>query len=299
MSGKTKISHAAILVANLIYGANFSIVKIAMPEYIKPAGFITLRVAFAAVLFWILEKVSRTSMKIEKQDYFKLFLLGLFGVAINQLLFFEGLSRTSNINAALIMTSNPVLVILMAGLLVGERITSVRVGGILLGIAGASCLILMSGTKRGNASMQGDAMIFVNALSYAIYLVQVKPLMRKYNAWVVIRWTFFFGFILVLPFGWKQVQAINWTSFTNAVWFSFIFVLFCTTFLAYLLNAYGLQYLSPSVVSFYIYLQPVFATVISLFISHEQLSVWQGVACLLIFTGVYLVSKPAVVRING
>jgi len=157
MSGKAKIAHAAILMANLIYGANFSIVKIAMPGFIKPAGFILLRVAFAAVLFWILEKVSRTGRKIDREDYFKLFLLGLFGVAINQLLFFEGLARTSNINAALIMTSNPVLVLLMAGLLIGERITPVRIGGILLGIAGASFLILMSGTRRGNASVQGDA----------------------------------------------------------------------------------------------------------------------------------------------
>jgi len=138
----------------------------------------------------------------------------------------------------------------------------------------------------------------VNALSYAIYLVQVKPLMRKYNAWVVIRWTFFFGFILVLPFGWNELSQVEWNSFTGWVWFSVIFVLVFTTFLAYLLNAYGLQYLSPSVVSFYIYLQPVFATIISLSISNEKFLLWHAMASLLIFSGVYLVSRPAESRSN-
>lgn len=87
-------SHAAIFAANLIYGANFSIAKIAMPHYIRPAGFILLRVGFALLLFRIVEWATRTGSPVERKDHWRFFLLGLFGVAINQSLFFEGLSRT-------------------------------------------------------------------------------------------------------------------------------------------------------------------------------------------------------------
>ncbi|MCC7232193.1 MAG: DMT family transporter [Bacteroidia bacterium] len=286
-------AHLSIFLANLLYGANFSIAKISLPAYIQPSGFILLRVVFACILFYILMKVLKAGMKIEKKDYLKFFLLGLFGVAVNQLLFFEGLSRTSNINAALIMTANPVMVLIVAAFLVHERISSRRVLGILSGLAGAGTLILMSGSgNHGKADWHGDLMVLTNALSYSVYLVMVKPVMQKYNPWVVIYWTFFFGTLLVIPFGWHELSVVNWNSFTAVVWGSVFYVLFATTFLAYFFNTYGLQHLSPSVVSFYIYLQPVIATIISLLIAQEKPNLLQFVACICIFTGVYLVSTP-------
>ena len=139
-------------------------------------------------------------------------------------------------------------------------------------------------------------MIFFNALSYAIYLVLVKPLMAKYNAWVVIKWTFFYGFFLIIPFGWKELTTVEWTAFTWPVWLSVVYVIIFSTFLAYLLNTYGLKYLSPSVVSFYIYLQPVFATLISIILAQEEPALIHALSCLLIITGVFLVSGPPLVR---
>ncbi len=291
MTSKTK-AHIAAFSANLIYGANFSIAKIVMPGMIRPNGFILLRVFFATVLFFIMRFLYRIAIqKMERKDVIRFFLLGLFGVAINQLLFFQGLSLTSNINAALIMTSNPVMVVLIAGILIKERITLVRLIGIVLGVIGAVSLITMS-KSHGVGSFSGDSMIFINAASYAVFIVMVKPMMKKYDPWFVLSWTFFFGLLIVIPFGFSDVLAIQWSQFNAVHWSAIIFVIFFTTFLAYLLNTLALKELSPAIVSYYIYLQPIFATIITLYIMHDSVKWIHAFACVLIFTGVYLVSNP-------
>ncbi len=291
MTSNTK-AHLAVFSANLIYGVNYSIAKIVMPDLIKPAGFVVLRVFFATLLFFLMRFLYKVSFqKMERKDVFRFFLLGLFGVAINQLLFFEGLSLTSNINAALIMTSNPVMVVLIAGILISERITMVRLIGILLGVIGAVSLITMS-QNHGVGSFSGDLMIFINAASYAVFIVMVKPMMKKYDPWFVLSWTFFFGLLIVTPFGLTDVLAIQWQAFDLIHWSAIIFVIFFTTFLAYLLNTLALNELSPAIVSYYIYLQPIFATLITLYIMHEPIKWIHAFACVLIFTGVYLVSNP-------
>ncbi|HRH64701.1 MAG TPA: DMT family transporter [Bacteroidia bacterium] len=286
-------AHVSIFLANLIYGANFSIAKIAMPQYISPSAFILLRVLCATGLFFLLDRGHTDRKPVERKDYLRFFELGLFGVAINQLLFFEGLSRTSNINAALIMTSTPILVTLMAFLFLKEHLKWIQSGGIALGLAGAVTLILHYQTSTGKATAIGDLMIFINAASYALYMVRAKRMMKKYDTWQVIKWTFVFGLLLVIPFGAPGLTKVEWQTFTPAVWSAVAFVLIFTTFFAYLFNTYGLKHLSPSVVSFYIYLQPLFATLISLLITHESIGPVQVLACILIFAGVYLVNAPA------
>ena len=286
-----KKAHLAAFTANLIYGANFSIAKLIMPGMIRPNAFILLRVVFATLLFFFMYQFTKSGEKIERRDYFRFFLLGLFGVAINQLLFFQGLSLTSNINAALIMTSNPVMVMLFAGILIGERITLLRITGIFLGILGAGTLIFSNKTT-GTGSFTGDLFIFINAASYAVFIVMVKPMMKKYDPWFVLSWTFFFGLLIVAPFGFADILAIQWEAFTAIHWSAIIFVIFFTTFLAYLLNTLALKELSPAIVSYYIYLQPIFATLITLYIMHEPIKWIHAFACVLIFTGVYLVSNP-------
>lgn len=297
MTSKNK-AHLAAFTANLIYGANFSIAKLIMPGMIKPNAFILLRVVFATLLFFFMYQFTKTGEKIARGDYFRFFLLGLFGVAINQLLFFQGLSLTSNINAALIMTTNPVMVMLFAGLLIGERITLLRITGILFGIVGAATLIFSNKTNT-TGSFTGDLMIFINAASYAVFIVMVQPMMKKYNSWLVLTWTFFFGTLIVIPFGFNDVTLVDWTAFGFTHWSALIFVIFFTTFLAYLLNTLSLKELSPAVMSYYIYLQPIFATAISLAIHHDPLKWVHLISSLLIFTGVYLVTKPTFVKANS
>ncbi|REJ80878.1 MAG: DMT family transporter [Bacteroidetes bacterium] len=292
-------AHLAILTANLIYGANYTIAKFAMPEYINPSAFILLRVLFASAMFFLVSLFLRDAKTIERKDIFKLIQLGFFGVALNQLLFFEGLSRTSNINAALIMTTTPILVTVMAFFILKDKLALSQITGILLGMAGAVMLILQFRHSSGQADSLGDLMIFINAASYALFLVRAKPMMNKYGTVTVMKWTFIFGTAFVLPFGIPTMKDVEWDLFPAEAWFSVFFVLLFTTFFAYFLNTYGLNHLSPSAVSNYIYLQPLFATIIALWLAGEIISLMQVIACIFIFTGVYLVNSKAFVKIKS
>lgn len=285
-------AHLALLGANLFYGAGFTVAKHIMPRLIQPLGFIFIRVSVVMLLFWLSyfggEKF-RT--KIARKDWLTLVLGGLFGVALNQMLFFMGLNLTFPIHASLIMMSTPLLITIIALFVLKERLKPQKALGLLMGISGA--FLLMSAGKEitmtGNSAM-GDFFVFLNAASYAIYLVMIKPLMQRYRPIIVIRWVFFFGFLFVLPFGYPQFAAIDWSQFQATDYASVAFIVICVTFFTYLWNIYALQHLSPSTAGAYIYLQPIFAAIISMVVIGEQLTWIKLLATILIFTGVYLVN---------
>ena len=285
-------AHLALLGANLFYGAGFTVAKHIMPRLIQPLGFIFIRVSVVMLLFWLSyfggEKF-RT--KIDRKDLLTLVLGGLFGVALNQMLFFMGLNLTFPIHASLIMMSTPLLITIIALFVLKERLKPQKALGLLMGISGA--FLLMSAGKEitmtGNSAM-GDFFVFLNAASYAIYLVMIKPLMQRYRPIIVIRWVFFFGFLFVLPFGYPQFAAIDWSQFQTTDYAAVAFIVICVTFFTYLWNIYALQHLSPSTAGAYIYLQPIFAAIISMVVIGEHLTWIKVLATILIFTGVYLVN---------
>ncbi len=218
--------------------------------------------------------------------------LSLFGVSINQSLFIKGMSLTSPISGAIIMITSPLIVLIIGNLILKEKITWQRISGILIGLGGAALLILTStlaSSKQDNAL--GDLFIFINALSWGTFLVLVKPLMAKYHTVTVLKWVFLFGCFILIPLGWGGMTDVVWSSLTDRTWFDILFVVVAVTFIAYLMNIYSLKILSPTVVSAYIYLQPVFAAAIALYLGKDELSWQKIVSALLIFAGVILASQ--------
>lgn len=296
MKGSNLKAHLAVLSANLLYGANYSVAKIAMPEYILPFAFITIRVCLAAILYFILFKFIVKAESI-KGKYKMFMLLALFGIAINQLLFFKGLSLTTPINAALIMTTNPITVLIIAAIFLGERITKLKIGGVLLGIIGAASLILYGNklvVSQSNAF--GDLLIFINSISFAVFLVLAKPIMKQFQPLTVMFWLFFFGVFMVTPFGVGELPEVDWKTLPTEAYLSIAYVVLGTTVVAYIFNLYALKNLNASTVSTYIYLQPVFATFFALLFGKDMPNVLHLIAAILIFTGVYMVSKPSIAK---
>lgn len=286
------LPHLALFLVNLIYALNYSIAKDVMPDYIGPSGFILLRVIGGSLLFF-LTYIFFIKENVELKDIVRLLFCGLFGVAINQLFFFEGLNLTTPINAAIIMTVSPILVIIFSAIIIKEKITIRKLLGIFLGIVGAATLILKSGSiSLDNTFFVGNILIFINATSYSIYLVLVKTLMTKYNPITVMFYVFSFGLIFVLPFGLNELLEVNTQSFSKIIYLKVAFVVICTTFLAYLFNAFALKTLNPSVVSTYIYLQPVLASLVAIFLKSDSLDFIKILSALFIFSAVYLVSIP-------
>ncbi|MES2629446.1 MAG: DMT family transporter [Bacteroidota bacterium] len=291
-------SHLSLFAVNLIYGVNFLIAKGLMPALIGPSGFIVIRVIGATLMFGLLWLFLSREKITNKKDLGLIALCAVFGVAVNQLFFFNGLCLTSPINASIIMVSTPVLVLGISSVLIKERITGRKLVGLLLGTLGAVALILTrGGTSTGSSSLAGDIMVFLNALSYAIYLVIVKPLMLKYKPLTVITYVFLFGLPMVIPFGWTEFRAVNWNVFNTGQWLAIAFVVIFVTFLAYLLNTFALKYVTASVSSVYIYMQPFVATVLMYIIAvgfggpSVDLTLVKVLCGVSIFSGVFLVTR--------
>jgi len=282
--------HIAILGANLIYGINYTVAKDVMPNFITPFGLVFCRVVGALFLFWCVHLFNYE--RVEKKDLLLLAACGFFGVFANQMMFLYGLDNTTPINASIIMVSNPILVLIASAIILKAKITYLKIGGIAVGITGALLLLLVNKNfSFGSENFLGNLFIFLNAMSYGIYLVIAVPLMRKYKPLTVITWVFTFGIIYVFPVGIPDFLQIKWHLFTPLIWFEFSFIIIGTTFFAYLLNIYGLKKLNPTIVSTYIYLQPLFAAIIAIWGGKDGLDWVKIVAALLIFSGVYMVSK--------
>jgi drug/metabolite transporter (DMT)-like permease len=288
---KNLLAHLSVIAANIIYGLNYTIAKEIMPDYLQPFALTLCRVVVASVLFWLLSFFYQTE-KIDRKDIKTLIFAALFGVAVNQLMFLKGLNYTSPIDASIIMTVNPILVLLVSAVVVGEVINFRKISGIIIGATGAILLILMSGGQLDFSSdnFLGNLLVFLNALSYGIYLVIVKTLMMKYKPATVLKWVFSIGFLFIFPVGYEELSQTLWQSIPAYIWWAIAYVLIATTFLAYLLNVYGLQYVNASTVSIYIYSQPVIASFVSVVLGKDSLNVIKILATLLVFTGVYLVS---------
>lgn len=290
MSPKVK-AHAALFFVALIYGINYTVAKDVMAGYIGPRGFILLRVLGASILFWVFHAFSKTE-KVDKKDFWRLAVCGLFGISMNQMLFFEGLNLSTPINASIIMTVNPVIVLSLSALVFKEKLTSLKIVGIVLGMVGAIHLISGGGkvSLLESDTAFGNLLVLGNATSYAFYLILVQPLMKKYSALTVIKWVFLFGLFYTVPFGWKQFADIKWMSMSWLIIGETAFVVVFTTFIAYLFNIYAMKTVTGTTVSIYIYFQPVFATLSSFIVGADLLTISQVFSAALIFAGVYFVS---------
>tara|TARA_B100001248_G_scaffold88749_1_gene65296 strand:- start:60111 stop:61010 length:900 start_codon:yes stop_codon:yes gene_type:complete len=288
---KIILAHTFLLFANLIYAINYSFAKDVMPTFIMPSGFILLRVLGAFFLFFLLHKILIRE-KVEAKDLLRLVACGFFGVAVNQLFFFEGLNLSTPINASIIMTINPIIVIIISFFMLKESFGIKKIFGVLLGLVGAGILILNNGEiDLSNNLRTGNILVLINASSYAFYLVIVKPLMTRYNPITILTYVFGFGILFVLPFGYDELWNVKWNIMPKTIFWQIIFVVFCTTFLAYLFNAYALKNLNPTTVSIYIYIQPVLASVFAVFWGIDKINNEKITSALIIFIGVYLVSQ--------
>lgn len=280
-------SHIALFIANTIYALNYILAKDVMPEFISPKAFILIRIMGALVIFMFIHKVFIRE-KIDKKDMLYIIICALFGVVINMLCFFEGLSLTSPINASLIMITTPLLVYIIDVTFFNRQHTYGKLFGVVLGLIGAF-LLITEGSLHFRFHNIGDILVFLNASSYALYLILIKSMMQKYKPITVLAHLFFIGFIIVLPLGYTEFFEINFYLLPFDIILKVLFVVLCTTCLAYFLNIYAISNLHPSTVAFYIYLQPLLATIFAIILGKDFLTTITLLSAFFIFLGVYFV----------
>ena len=286
--------------ATAIYGMNHTIAKVVMPHYIGPFGFIMLRVVGACILFWLVSFFIPKET-IERKDFLRIAFTALFGMCINMLMFFKGLQLSTPINSGVIVTLTPIIILILSAFFLKEKLTRFKFLGIVLGFIGALLLILYgSSNKVINAPdiSLGNTMLLINAVSFGAYLVMVKPLTKKYSTVTLMKWMFLLGVIYTFPFTITEFIEVSWETLPfEAIW-RIGFVVVGTTFLTYMFNVYALKTLPATTIGAFTYLQPIITIVYAVITGNDILDGVKILACLLVFLGVYLVSKKVKVTFN-
>ena len=275
-----------------IWGLMSPVGKDAMLHGIDGLSMVSFRVAGGALLFWLASLFVKTE-PVPLRDRLKFAAAAVFGLVCNQCCFTIGLSLTSPGNASICTTAMPIFAMLLSFVILREPITWMKAGGVLLGCCGALLLILTSvvhaDARVGN--IRGDVMVLCAQLSYALFLSLFNKFIKKYSVVTVNKWMFLWATLMVWPFSFAHVAGIEWASISLVTWSETAYVVFFGTFVGYILIVNAQQVLRPTVIATYNYVQPLVAVSVALLMGIGVLKWEQALSVLLVFSGVWLVTK--------
>ena len=282
----------AAIVATSIFGFNHTIAKELMPEVLSPNALLYSRVLGAAICFWFVSLFTKRE-KVEIKDFKLIIICAIFGMGLNMITALNGLYNSTPINSSIITTLAPIFIFLISVILLKEKISKRKYAGVFIGFIGTLTLILLNEKSLENAPNinLGNFYLFINSISYALYFVLIKPLTEKYNMITIMKWLFLFSIFINMPFGLVEFMQVEWVEIDNTSLIKIFYVVFCTTFLVYLLNLYALKNLKATTVGMFIYLQPVIGILFAIYRGADKLTIPDISSVLLVFAGVYLVSK--------
>ena len=266
--------------------------KDAMTNGFDGLSMVTFRVVGACLLFWI-ASLFAPKEQVPLKD--KLMFIGaaVFGLVCNQCCYTIGLSITSPINASIVTTSMPIFAMLLAALILKEPITGKKSLGVLMGCSGALMRILTSATNTSDkvGDIRGDLLCLFAQFSFALYLSLFNPLIRRYNVFTINKYMFSWATLLLLPFTFGHVSNVVSQSIPATTWLEVTYVVVVGTFFGYILTMIGQRTLRPTVVSVYNYVQPIVSVAASLLMGIGILKPTHALAVVLVFSGVWLVTK--------
>lgn len=283
-----------MLAANSIWGLMSPVAKIVMlGGVVSPLVVTDLRIFGAMVMFWIVSLFGKPE-HVSPKDLARLFVASLLAIVFNQGSFIFGVSLTSPGDASIITTSMPLWAMVLAAVFLKEPITGKKVMGIAAGACGALLLIIgssqQSAVSGGGNHILGDILVLMAQLSYALYLVLFKNFVTRYSLITIMKWMFTYAFICLLPFSYDDLIATDWLALDIDSILALCYIVMFATFLSYLLIVVGQKSLRPTVAGMYNYVQPVVACIVAIALGLDSFNVVKGIAVVLIFAGVYLVT---------
>ncbi len=286
------LAHLSMFGACAGWGLMAPVGKEAMTNGVSGLAMVTFRVAGACVLFWLASLFAKRE-SVPWKDKLMFAGAALFGLILNQCCYTIGLSLTSPINASIVTTSMPIFAMLLSALILKEPITSKKAVGVLMGCSGALMLILTSAThasaKVGN--LRGDLLCLFAQFSFALYLSLFRPLIQRYNVFTINRYMFTWATTMLLPLSFGEAQSAIHAHLSMRTWAEVAYVVCIGTFFCYILTMVGQRTLRPTVVSVYNYVQPVVSVAVSLLMGIGVLKATHALAVILVFSGVWLVTK--------
>lgn len=285
--------HLAMIGANLMWGLMSPVAKIVMAgAVVTPLLMTDFRIVGAAILFWILS-LFLPKEHVPGADLLRLAGAAFLGILFNQGCFIFGVGFTSPGEASIITTTMPMWVMILAAIILKEPITLKKAGGIAIGAAGAILLVHSAGgglQNAGSKPLLGDILVFCAQFSYALYLTLCKNFIKKYSLVTLMKWMFLFAAVAIIPISASTLLSASWQAITPSEMWGIAFVVLCATFLAYIFVMIGQKALRPTLVGIYNYIQPIVATIVGISLGLDKITPEKGVAIVLIFTGVWLVT---------
>lgn len=282
--------HVALFLTQLMFGSSAVLGKAALQAFPSYA-IVGFRVGGAALAFGILQWFSGSFRLDKRIHYLHFAFFSFFGVALNQLLFFKGLSLTTAANTSLLAVMIPVFAIIISAAIGNDSITRWKICGVVLASAGVVYLINPANASFSSETTRGDILIILNSLSYAIYIASSKKLITHYGALKSIAWVFIMASVVNVPVGLVSLSSVNLSEVSASGWLALSGVVVSSTILAYYWNAWALARVEPSVVAVYTYLQPLIGFILAVFFLGEHFTSRLLLSAVLIFAGVFLVTR--------
>jgi drug/metabolite transporter (DMT)-like permease len=256
---------------------------------VEPLALAAIRVAAATpillVLAWRRDRVIPAP-----RDWPVLALLGLLGVFANQILFIQGLERTTATNASILMPSTPVFAAAIAALSGIEQLGGRRLLGIALAVGGALVMLDPSRFSLRQDETLGNLLIVANCLAYAAFLVIQRPVLRRLPWRTVIAWAFLFGGAGVLAAATPQLASTRFAALPCATWAGIAYVVLFGTVLGYAANTWALRRSSPALAASYTTLQPLLTGLLAAATLGERWGWTEAAGLALILGGLFLVA---------
>jgi drug/metabolite transporter (DMT)-like permease len=279
--------HLAMIAVQFFFASLTVVAKFVLPS-IPPAGIVFFRVTGSAVAFGLIHRHFVRERITDRRDLATIAGLAMLGVVMNQLLFLEGVKRTTAINTNILVTTVPAFTLAIALVLGRERATWPKIGGIILAAAGAIYLIGPDRIRFDPTTAFGNALVACNTASYGAYLVLSKRMLERYQPLTVVTHVFLFGAVIVTPIGLIALRHVDLGAVPAGALAGLAYIVVCSSAIAYYLSIWALQRTASSLVAMYVYLQPVMTVVAAPFILGERLTVRAGVAAVVIFCGLAL-----------
>ena len=285
-----KHGHIALFVANVIFGINTPITRTIVPEVLDPFVMTFFRMMGAAILFWAISPFTKKE-KVPPRDIMLFFFASLFAIVLNQTSFIYGLSKTSPIDASLVVTLLPIVTMLLSAIIIKEPITWLKAVGVLTGASGAIILVLNSNNESSSGSMIGNLIVLGSVTSFALYLTLFKDLISRYSPLTAVKWMFLFAALLTFPMSFNLLTSTDISQFDTSVYLRIGYVVILATFLTYMLIPIGQKTIRPTTISMYNYLQPVMASILAIIIGLDKFGPDKIISAALVFMGVYIVTQ--------
>lgn len=255
----------AVLALVQLFFATLAIAgKIALRELSSPA-LVLARVGGAALVFFAIHRLTTNETIRDRRDYLLLALYSVLGVSLNQLLYLAGLERTTATTAQMFIVAGPAITLAVAMMRGVERGTPIKWTGIVLAASGA--LTLVAAVPANNRL--GNLFILTNVVIYSVYLVLTRGIVRRYHPLTVITWIFAFGAVALVPIGAAPlVRELPELSVDG--WLAVVWIIALPTVAAYYLNVWALLHVESSIVSTFVYLQPVLTALMAVSILDER-----------------------------